>query len=219
MSKIRNSNTINPKLQSLSEDQFKLLQILEKEYTTAYKILNIMPSYTVTVYGGAKLKEESNIYSEIVKICTTLSKEGWGMVSGGGPGAMEAALKGGNIGGAPTTAFKIDLLREQTNSDATNEYLFTSFAPRKHALRQSDVYIFVPGGWGTFDELFELVTLQKVNKIQNKPIILYNKEYWTGILKWLKETVLKEGLITQEELESLIVMDSVEEVTSFLLKR
>ena len=210
---------IDSRLQSLSEDQFKLLQILEKEYTAAYKILNIMPSYTLTVYGGEKLKEESEVYCQIVKICTILSKVGWGIASGGGPGAMAAALKGGNLGGTATTAFKIDLLREQANFDADNQYLFTSFAPRKHALRQSDVYIFVPGGWGTFDELFELITLQKVNKIQTKPIILYNKEYWTGMLTWLKDTVLKDGLIKQDELDSLLIMDSVEEVTNFLLKK
>lgn len=202
--------------ESLSEDQYKFLQQVEKEYIAAYRLLNNMPSLSLTVYGGAKLSEEDKTYKDTVEICHQMSIHGWSIVSGGGPGAMKAALVGGNLGKTPTTAFKIDLSRESTNKVADNEYLFGLFSPRKHALRQSDAYMFVPGGWGTFDELFELLTLQKVDKIPLKPVILYGKSFWIGLICWLKETALKKDLIKESELESFLVFDTPDEVTEYL---
>lgn len=204
------------KFQSLSEDQFKYLKTIESEWTQAYIILNDMPSLTLTVYGGAKLLESDKDYKDTVQICHKLSKQGWGIVSGGGPGAMKAAIIGGGLGGAATTAFKIDLSREHTKDIASNNYLFTNFPPRKHALRQSDAYLVVPGGWGTFDELFEVVTLQKVDKIAVKPIILYGKSFWTPMIEWITKEVLSKGLVKQSEIDSLIILDSVDEVVNYL---
>ncbi len=207
------------KHQTLSEDQFKFLKKLEEEWTQAYLVLNEMPPLTLTVYGGAKLNETDQAYIDTVKIATELSNKGWGMVTGGGPGAMKAALVGGNNGKTPTTAFKIDLSREATNKVADNEYLFTNFPPRKHALRQSDAYMVVPGGWGTFDELFEVITLQKVNKIPLKPIILYDGKFWKPMIDWFKNEVLKRDLIKEEEINSLYILDSPKEVIDFLTSK
>jgi uncharacterized protein (TIGR00730 family) len=202
--------------ESLSEDQYKFLQLIEKEYIAAYKVLNFMPPLSLTVYGGAKLSEDDVTYKDTVKICHEMSVHGWSIVSGGGPGAMKAALIGGNLGKTPTTAFKIDLSRESTNKVADNEYLFSIFSPRKHALRQSDAYMFVPGGWGTFDELFELLTLQKVDKIPLKPVILYGKSFWMGLIDWLKDTALKKSLIKESELAAFLIFDTPDEVTDYL---
>jgi uncharacterized protein (TIGR00730 family) len=198
--------------EALSEDQYKFLKQVETEYIEAYKVLNNMPPLSFTVYGGAKLSEDHKTYKDTVKICNSLSDKGWSIVSGGGPGAMKAALVGGNLGTTPTTAFKIDLARESTNKVADNEYLFQIFSPRKHALRQSDAYMFVPGGWGTFDELFELLTLQKVDKIPVKPVILYGKAFWSGLIEWLTQTALKS------ELSSFLIFDEPKEVIDFLEK-
>ncbi|MGL4758317.1 MAG: TIGR00730 family Rossman fold protein, partial [Patescibacteria group bacterium] len=203
---------------TLEEDQFRFLKKIEQEWTQAYLILNQMPSLTMTVYGGAKLSETDKAYKDTVEICKQLSKKGWGMVTGGGPGAMKAALVGGNDGGTPTTAFKIDLSREETKKVANEEYLFTNFPPRKHALRQSDVIMVVPGGWGTFDELFEVITLQKVEKLTIKPIILYDKEFWQPMMKWLKDHCLKRNLIRESEFNNIHIMDTVEEVVNYLSK-
>jgi uncharacterized protein (TIGR00730 family) len=204
------------KHQSLSEDQFKFLKKTEEEWTQAYMILNTMPSLTLSIYGGAKLSENDKAYIDTLKIAELLSNSGWGMVTGGGPGAMKAPLIGGNLGKTETTAFKIDLSREATTKLADNEYLFTNFPPRKHALRQSDAYLVVPGGWGTFDELFEVITLQKVNKIPLKPIILYDKKFWAPLIKWLNIEVLERGLVKKEEIEAIYIMDNPEEVVNFL---
>jgi uncharacterized protein (TIGR00730 family) len=205
-------------LQSITEEQHYFFKVLQEEYMQAYKMLNSMPPLTFTVYGGAKLQEDSPVYKEIQEFSKELSKLGWGAASGGGPGAMKACLVGGNEGKTDTTGFKINLFREQTPSVATNDYIFENFAPRKHALRQSDIYIFVPGGWGTFDELFELITLQKVDKSPLKPVILYKKDFWAGLLKWLEVQPLKDKLIKPEELENFILLDSPKEVIDFVTK-
>jgi uncharacterized protein (TIGR00730 family) len=202
--------------QSITEDQYKFLKVIEEEYIASYELMNSMPNLTLVMYGGTKLEEDSKTYKELVSIAHTLSDKGWGMVSGGGPGAMKAAIVGGNMGKTPTTAIKVDIKKEKSPKIAEHEFLFTNFAPRKFALRQSDVYMFVPGGFGTFDEFFEIVTLQKVDMIPIKPVILYNKEFWDGMLKWLTDTVLKENFITKEELDSWIILDSPEEVIAFL---
>jgi uncharacterized protein (TIGR00730 family) len=207
---------MNDKHQTISEEQYRFLKIIEDEYIHAFTVLNSMPPLALTVYGGAKLKEEDKTYKDTVKIAHELSNKGWGMVSGGGPGAMKAALVGGKMGETATTAFKIDLSREATDKVADNEYLFTTFSPRKHALRQSDAYLVVPGGWGTFDELFELITLQKVDKITVKPIILYDKKFWSGLIDWIKGEVLDRGLILNKEFDSIYIMDTPAEVITFL---
>jgi uncharacterized protein (TIGR00730 family) len=209
------TSSFDNKYQSITEDQFTFFKVLKNEYEAAYELLNSMPNLTLTVYGGAKLDEKSMVFKEIQEIGKELSDLGWGMVSGGGPGAMKAALTGGNRGSTPTTAMKIDLSREKTDKIANIDYLFTNFAPRKYALRQSDLYMFVPGGWGTFDELFELITLQKVDKIPHKPVILYKKDFWSGMLKWLENTVLNDGLIKAEELASFVILDTPEEVINY----
>jgi uncharacterized protein (TIGR00730 family) len=200
----------------MTEDQHKFLKVIEGEYVASYELLNSMPQLTLSIYGGTKLPEEGKTYNEIVQIGHKLSDMGWGMVSGGGPGAMKAAIVGGNLGKTPTTAIKVDIKKEKSPKIAEYEYLFTNFAPRKFALRQSDVYLFVPGGFGTFDEFFEIVTLQKVDMIALKPVILYKKDFWEGMLKWLRETVLTENFITPEELDSWIILDTPEEVIQYL---
>jgi uncharacterized protein (TIGR00730 family) len=204
--------------QSLSEDQFKFLKTTEEEWIQTYYMLNKMPPLTLSVYGGAKLLESDKAYKDTVIIGEKLSNLGWGMVTGGGPGAMKAALVGGNKGKTETTAFKIDLSREVTTKVADNEFMFSNFPPRKHGLRQSDAYLVVPGGWGTFDELFEVITLQKVNKIPLKPVILYDSMFWKPLISWLKNEVLKRGLVKKEEIESIFIFDTPEEVINFLSK-
>ena len=94
--------------QTTSEEQYKFLKIVENEYINAFNVLNSMPSLTLTIYGGAKLKESDKSYQDTLVFSKKLSKAGWGMVTGGGPGAMKAPLLGGKLGSTPTTAFKID---------------------------------------------------------------------------------------------------------------
>ncbi len=200
----------------MTEDQYKFLKVIESEYIASYDLLNSMPNLTLSIYGGTKLEEGGKTYNEIVDIGHRLSNLGWGMVSGGGPGAMKAAIVGGNLGKTGTTAIKVDIKKEKSPKIAENEFLFTNFAPRKFALRQSDVYLFVPGGFGTFDEFFEIVTLQKVDMIASKPVILYKKDFWEGMIKWLTKTVLKDNFITKEELDSWIILDTPDEVIKFL---
>jgi uncharacterized protein (TIGR00730 family) len=202
--------------QTISEEQLLYFNLLSEEFNQGFIMLNNMPPLAISIYGGSKIQESDKIYSEIKNLAKELAKEGYAIATGGGPGAMKAGLVGANEAGGVSVAVKINISKEKTNSIATQEALFTNFAPRKYVLRQSDAYIFVPGGWGTFDELFEVITLQKVNKAIQKPIILFKKEFWQDMIEWLEKSSLKQGLITKEELDSLYIVDTTQEVLDIL---
>jgi uncharacterized protein (TIGR00730 family) len=209
------NKTAIPK-QTISEEQFLYLQQINIEYEQAFIMLNQMPPYAVTIYGGSKIKEEDKLYKDIENLAFELAKSGYAVATGGGPGAMKAGIVGANRAGGTSVACKINITKEKSEKIATLEGMFTNFAPRKYMLRQSDAYIFVPGGWGTFDELFEVITLQKVDKTSPKPIFLYKKDFWEEMLTWLKVSSLKPGLITKEEFDSLYVVDNIEEVITII---
>jgi uncharacterized protein (TIGR00730 family) len=206
----------NNKGQTISEEQLNYYNMIQEEYQEAFILINSMPPLMVSIYGGARIKEDSKSYQEILSLGQALAQEGYGVATGGGPGAMKAGLVGAMEANGVSVAVKISINREQTDSIAQIEQMFNNFAPRKYCLRQSDAYVFVPGGWGTFDELFEIITLQKVDKAYQKPIILFDKEFWQDMVKWLETSSLKHGLITKEELDSLFIVDSVKEVIEII---
>ena len=208
---------INSK-QTLTEEQFLLLESIKREYETAFKMVNSMPSLNVTIYGGSKLLPSDVYYKEIFNLANKLGSIGWSVTTGGGPGAMAAGIDGNQKSGGHPTGVKINIINESITEKNNLEYTFSNFAPRKYVLRQADAYIFVPGGWGTFDELFEVITLQKVHKASQKKIILFKSEFWNGLKNWLRDQVLLNKLITEDELESLIILDSIEEVVAEISK-
>jgi uncharacterized protein (TIGR00730 family) len=204
--------------QTLSEEQFLFLNVLTREYREGMLLLNSLEArHTVTFYGGHMVDEASAAYVCVYNTAKLLGEKGWASVSGGGPGIMAASLAGAKAGGADSIAFKIDIKGEVQVSNADVEYMFSNFSPRKYLLRQSDVFVFAPGGVGTLDEMMELITLMSTEKYPLKPIFLIDSEFWTGYLAWIEKMILNDRrLIKDTVLSMFTLVDTAEEVITQL---
>ncbi len=175
----------------------------------------------VSIFGSARTQEDNPYYKQGVEIAEELAKEGFGIISGGGPGIMEAANKGAKQAGGKSVGLNIELPFEQKPNDYIDRdksINFEYFFVRKTMfVKYSQAFIMMPGGWGTLDEFFEVATLIQTGKINESPMILVGKAYWQGLIDWMKNTMLaKEKNINPEDLNLLKVFDSTEEVVSFI---
>lgn len=204
----------NYPLQTLSEDQHNLLNIIQSEYKAGMLALNNLGPQTFTFYGGARIQPTDPSFTFVHDLAKSLAQEGWGVVSGGGPGIMAAALEGAQAGSGKAIAFCIDIPGEPPalkNPDVS--LVFTQFAARKFMLRQSDAFAFAPGGLGTLDEMMELLTLIKTGKYPAKPIFLLESAFWSGYLDWFKEILLNERKTVSEDFLTIFeLVDSPQEV-------
>jgi len=173
----------------------------------------------ISIFGSARTKKTNPYYKDAVILAEKLTKRGYGIITGGGPGIMEAANKGAKQGGGESIGLNIDLPFEQTPNkyiDYEKSIDFNYFFVRKVMfVKYAQAFVIMPGGVGTLDELFETITLIQTEKIQKIPIILYGSEYWTGLLKWMKEIVLeKEKCINQSDFDNFILLDDLDKVVS-----
>jgi uncharacterized protein (TIGR00730 family) len=173
----------------------------------------------VSVFGSARTKRTNPMYEAAETIGRRLAEEGIVVMTGGGPGIMEAANKGAAKAGGTSVGLGIELPFEQSlNKYVTLGINFRYFFARKTMfLKYSQGFVVMPGGFGTFDELFEAVTLSQTRKVTQFPIVLFGSEYWTPMLTWLKDTVLPGGYISDDDLDMLHVTDSVEETIQAML--
>lgn len=208
---------INSKLQTLSEDQLNFLITTEREYREGMLLLNSI-SKSVTIYGGARILPESEDYKNIQEIGRLFGRNGWCVVTGGGQGAMAAALQGSQEVGGQTASIRINLEGDEAQLvNADKDYLCTQFTTRKYLLRQSDVFVVVPGGYGTLDELAELLNLIKTGRYPKKHVFLFNKKFWSGFVSWIEETVFRDnGLIPANNLKIYTLVDSPKEILAKL---
>ncbi len=172
----------------------------------------------VTVFGSARVKPDSPYYAKCVAVTERLAKDGFAVISGGGPGIMEAANKGAQNGSGVSVGLNIELPMEQSANNYQDVRLeFRYFFIRKLMFVKYAVgYIIFPGGFGTMDELFEALTLVQTGKIRRFPVVLVGREYWQGLLDWLQNTMLKRGNISPADLDILHVVDEVEEVCTII---
>ncbi len=197
-------------------DPWRVLRVMS-ELVNGYGALSLIPP-SVTVFGSARLKQDDPLYGRIVETAQLLAREGFGVITGGGPGAMEAANKGAREGGGVSVGCNIELPFEQK----LNEYVDVSvkfhyfFVRKMMFIKYAEAFIIFPGGFGTLDELFEAVTLIQTKKIDNFPIILFDTSYWKGLMEWIKNTLLERGKISQEETEIFKFSDSPEEVVKIV---
>lgn len=163
----------------------------------------------VSVFGGSRIKPGSRAYEQARGISKQLAEKGFTVISGGGPGIMEAANLGALEGGGESVGLNIQLPHEQhPNPHQTLALEFRYFFIRKMMfVRYSLGYIVMPGGFGTFDEMFEALTLVQTKKSYPFPVILFGKEYWSGLLDWLKDTVLSAGTISEGDLDLITITD------------
>ncbi len=174
----------------------------------------------VSIFGSARSKPDDPDYKAAEETAALLAAEGFAVITGGGPGVMEAANKGAFEAGGLSIGCNIELPFEQRpNPYQTRSLTFKYFFVRKMMfVKYSLGFIIFPGGFGTFDELFEALTLIQTRKIRNFPIVLFGSTYWTGMLNWLRDVVLSEGKISEHDFQMLHITDSPAQVVEIVLR-
>lgn len=200
------------------KDTWRLFHIIA-EFVEGFETLSQCHP-AVSIFGSTRVKPEDEIYTKAERIGELLAQSGFAIITGGGPGVMEAANKGASKVGGKSIGLNIELPLEQKPNPYANITLrFRYFFVRKVMfVKYAVAYVILPGGFGTLDELFESVTLIQTNKIKPFPVILVGSEYWKGLLNWLRDVVLKEGKISQSDLEIFRVVDDPEEVLKIIKK-
>jgi len=201
------------------DDTWRMFNIMA-EFVEGFDVLpEVYPA--VTIFGSARTHPNSATYKTTERVARLLVENGFNVISGGGPGVMEAANKGASEAGGKSVGLHIHLPREQKPNKYANVRLdFKYFFIRKVMfVKYAVAYIILPGGFGTLDELFESLTLIQTKRIKSFPVILLNSEYWGGLARWMKNTLLKEKCISQSDMEIFKIVDSPEEAVNTIKRR
>lgn len=174
----------------------------------------------VSIFGSARTREDDPMYEAARETARLLAKQGFEIITGGGPGIMEAGNRGAYEEGKVSVGCNIELPFEQDpNPFQTKSLSFKYFFVRKTMfIKYSNAYIIFPGGFGTMDELFEALTLIQTKKIRNFPVVLFGSQYWQGLLQWITTTMLNEKYINEEDLKLIHLTDSPIEAVKFIVK-
>jgi uncharacterized protein (TIGR00730 family) len=201
-----------------TNDSWALFKIMS-EFVEGYEKLSAIGP-CISIFGSARTPEHHPTYILTVEIAEAISKSGYGIISGGGPGIMEAANKGAQKGGGASVGLNINLPFEQHSNpyiDQDKLIDFHYFFVRKVMfVKYAQGFVVMPGGVGTLDELFEAFTLIQTSKVAKFPIILVGTSYWSGLVDWLKNTLLIQKKISPEDIDLLEIVDSAEEVMNCL---
>ena len=193
-----------------SHDSWSVFKIMSELVEGYEKMARIGPC--VTIFGSSRSKPTNKYYKLAEEIAYTLTKKGFGVISGGGPGVMEAANKGAHFGGGRSVGLNIELPQEQSANpfiDSDKLITFDYFFVRKLMFtKYSQGYIVLPGGFGTLDELFEAITLIQTHKLVRFPIVLVGTDYWSGLVEWIKAQVLAGNNIDQADLDIFTLVDN-----------
>ncbi len=202
----------------MTEDAWRILKYNSETVNGFEKLLKIGPC--VSIFGSARIKKEDKYYKKTIEIAKMLSKLGFGVITGAGPGIMEAGNKGAKQNNGTSVGLRINLPFEQyTNKYVNEEYLlkFDYFFIRKLMFQKySKGFIIMPGGFGTLDEFFNALTLIQCNKSKEFPIILFGKKHYQPLLDWIKNTLLKEKLISKNDLNLIHLTDEVSGIKKIL---
>lgn len=201
-----------------SNDSWSIFKIMA-EFVEAYdKMAKAGPC--VAIFGSARTQPEHPHYLQAVEIGEKLARAGYGVITGGGPGIMEAGNKGAKQGDGVSVGLNIDLPFEQFHNiyiDRDHYLEFDYFFVRKVIfVKYSQAFVIMPGGFGTLDELFEAMTLVQTRKIAKRPIVLLGTAYWSGLFDWVRNVQLKEGYISESDLSLFKITDSSDEALQFI---
>ena len=201
-----------------SNDSWALFKIMS-EFVEGYETLSAIGP-CISIFGSARTQEGDSNYQLTIDIAEAIAESGYGVISGGGPGIMEAANRGAQKAGGTSVGLNIELPFEQQSNpyiDQDKLVNFQYFFVRKVMfVKYAQGFIVMPGGVGTLDELFEAYTLIQTDKVSKFPIILVGRDYWGGLIDWIKETVLKEKNIRPEDLDLFELVDNKDEVMDCL---
>ncbi len=200
------------------KESWRLFKIMAEFVDGFEKLADYYPS--IAIFGSARLKRTDPIYTKAETIARLLAKKGYNIITGGGPGIMEAANKGAAEGGTHSIGLNIVLpFEQQPNEYADVKLSFQYFFVRKVMLiKYSVAYIIMPGGFGTLDEMFEAITLIQTKKIRPFPVILVGRDYWQGLVDWIKTVMISRGTISSEGMDIIQIIDDPEEVVHMIHK-
>jgi hypothetical protein len=199
-------------------DTWRVLRILS-EFVSGFDAMATVTK-GVAVFGSARTSENDPYYKAAMETGKLLAEAGFEVITGGGPGIMEAANRGAFLAGKTSIGCNIELPMEQIpNPYQTKALKFKYFFVRKTIfIKYSNAYVIFPGGFGTMDELFEALTLIQTRKIRNFPLVLFGSQYWRGFLSWITSTMLNEGNIDPEDLQIIYLTDSPKDAVDFIIK-
>ena len=198
--------------QNSARESWRMFEIISEFVLATERLNTIQPA--VAIFGSARITPEHPYYKVAEDLAKRLSEAGFSVISGGGPGIMEAANKGAYAGTSPSVGLNIQLPHEQSaNSFQDVSHTFQHFFARKVMfVKLSCAFVMMPGGFGTLDELMEVLTLVQTGKIRRVPIILVNSKFWGGLLDWVKGQLLSDGLIGVDDPGLLQVIDDPQQV-------
>ncbi|MFC1928964.1 TIGR00730 family Rossman fold protein [Chloroflexota bacterium] len=200
------------------EESWRMFRIMGELVQGFDDLAGIEPA--VTIYGSARITENDELYAQTEEIARRLGELGFSIITGGGPGVMEAANRGALKAGVTSVGLNIELPEEQDcNAYTTKSITFSHFFIRKVMLvKYATAFIIMPGGLGTLDEVTEVLTLIQTHKIKPFPVVLFNSDYWRGFLDWLQKSVLARGFISEEDFSLLRVCDEPDTVVETVHK-
>lgn len=201
------------------QESWRIFQIMA-EFVEGFDVMpQVFPA--VTIFGSSQIKAQSAVYKTTTEVSRLLVENGFNVISGGGPGVMEAANKGATQAGGKSVGLHINLPSEQQANKYANVRLnFNYFFIRKVMfIKYAVAYIIMPGGFGTLDELFEALTLIQTKRIKTFPVILMDSEFWNGLLGWLRDTLVKKKTLSKSDLEVFNVVDTAEEAVGIVKRR
>jgi uncharacterized protein (TIGR00730 family) len=202
-----------------AKESWRLFRILA-EFVEGFEVLpRVYPG--VTIFGSARTKPDDPDYQKAEKLAELLVRAGFSVITGGGPGIMEAANKGARNAGGYSVGLNIRLPMEQEPNPYANIKLeFRYFFVRKVMLAKYSVaFVFFPGGFGTMDEMFEIITLVQTRKIRPVPIVLVDKQFWKPLVNWFTKTLIPENKISPQDLEIFKVLDEPEEIVNHIKEK
>jgi len=200
-------------------DSWRMFQIMA-EFVKGFEVMpDAYPA--VSIFGSSRIKPKSAGYKDTVEVSRLLVESGFNIISGGGPGVMEAANRGAAEAKGKSVGLHIELPNEQApNKYANIRLAFKYFFIRKVMfVKYSVAYIIMPGGFGTLDELFEALTLIQTKRIRYFPVILMDSKFWAGLLDWAKKTLVKEQTISEEDFDIFNIVDTPEEAVAIIKRR
>jgi len=197
-------------------DTWRLFKILS-EFVEGFEMMSeVYPA--VSIFGSARIKPEDETYIQTVEIAKKLSENGFNIITGGGPGIMEAGNKGAQEGKGKSVGVNIKLPMEQQANAFTDLQLELNyfFVRKVMFIKYAQAYVGMPGGFGTLDEIFEAITLIQTKRIKPFPVILVGTDYWSGLLDWIKDTLLKGKLISADDIDLVRITDDPDEVVKII---
>src|SRR5438105_15450235 len=196
------------------------VQLIAQEFRDGFEAVDRIDRPAVTIFGSARIGADDPSYERARDVARRFAEHGWAIVTGGGPGVMEAANRGAKEGGGLSIGFNIELPHEQQRNPWVDIQLtFRHFYARKTMfVKAAEGFVVFPGGFGTADELFEALTLIQTGKVLHFPVVLFDSDYWQELLTWVRDELLADGMISPNDLDLLYVTDDLDDAVARVLE-